>query len=689
MARDRDAEAVTRGVTDVVSQWLCGTGTPQFMVGMHFNRKRNVLEVVVEQFVRPGGKLFLGDITLHVMERPDGDDSEGLVSAASSPDGWAHVLRLRGPREFVSFPCHSKVKRKGGVDAAADLLPDTHRKRGRDIGQQAGARDREKDEQLPLAKLTAMKIAVEQSASVRKPEEVNDTPVLWVRVDPGLAWLKRVSLLQPPVMSLTQLLFDEDTQSRLDAVNQLGALGCADAVWLPAGGYDMFPQEAFRYVPPSLLEGRESGVASDPYADARALLREQVSRHSTTVGYALTPRGGAWVPAKLAAVILDVDPTHAGSGGMDDPLRALLGEGSTRGAKPSAPVGFNLHVRCAAVHALVRWASNHLPALSEEEGSRVVGSPVSPAAVGAAGEKIDTWIGVAALLQVYKRLFFTAGDAHSTEFSLADEAVAPLSESRSGDVLATYASSGTTLPVYAASITDLELRRALAAGIGSLRHADGRVPLPALLLLTRVVREWDGSRLGALEGAHLLAGVVTALGSALLSLGEGCTPSSVAARPVVLDGVTALRETFALEMMALRGGTGRGGARPPPASGSGGVAGDAFDAGDDTVTAGTVLAAVVTSLAALEGCGLSAPVTLPLLPTLLQATHPTLGHPLPFRLRLACVVGLAVGFRSYNQQGCPYCDRVSAQAGRFIDCEDDLDRVLGWPDGDFRRVVDA
>ena len=27
--------------------------------------------------------------------------------------------------------------------------------------------------------------------------------------------------------------------------------------------------------------------------------------------------------------------------------------------------------------------------------------------------------------------------------------------------------------------------------------------------------------------------------------------------------------------------------------------------------------------------------------------------------------------------------------GREVVCGTDLDRVLGWPDGDFRRVVDA
>ena len=34
-------------------------------------------------------------------------------------------------------------------------------------------------------------------------------------------------------------------------------------------------------------------------------------------------------------------------------------------------------------------------------------------------------------------------------------------------------------------------------------------------------------------------------------------------------------------------------------------------------------------------------------------------------------------------------DELEMEAGRLIVCEDDLDRVLGLPDGDLRRVMDV
>lgn len=75
-------------------QWIYGSGVPHFHLGVHFNRKTNNAEVVLEQRVPVGGRLFVGEVVIRVMEldRP-----------------YDYKQRVEKERHMWMFSCHSKV----------------------------------------------------------------------------------------------------------------------------------------------------------------------------------------------------------------------------------------------------------------------------------------------------------------------------------------------------------------------------------------------------------------------------------------------------------------------------------------------------------------------------------------------------------------------------------------------------
>lgn len=152
-----------------LSSWILEAGMPFFTVGYWYNRKQTQAEVVLQQEVPPGGKLYTGPITITIVE----DTSE-----------YTYQKRIESKRHKWDFPCHSKVRKK-------------RRKR-------QGLAD------------------PDDSVSVGGPGMgLNDTPVFWVKIDTGCSWLRHVVMHQPDFNWMEQLLSDKKVGSRVHAARAL------------------------------------------------------------------------------------------------------------------------------------------------------------------------------------------------------------------------------------------------------------------------------------------------------------------------------------------------------------------------------------------------------------------------------------------------------------------------------------
>ncbi|CEG37059.1 transcription initiation factor tfiid subunit [Plasmopara halstedii] len=152
-----------------LTSWIIEPGMPFFTVGYWYNRKQTQAEVVMQQEIPPGGKLYTGPITITIVE----DTSE-----------YTYQKRIEHKRHKFDFPCHSKVRKK-------------RRKR-------QGLAD------------------PDDSVSVGGPGMgLNDTPVFWVKIDTGCAWLRHVVMHQPDFNWMEQLLSDKKVGSRVHAARAL------------------------------------------------------------------------------------------------------------------------------------------------------------------------------------------------------------------------------------------------------------------------------------------------------------------------------------------------------------------------------------------------------------------------------------------------------------------------------------
>ena len=159
-----------------VEQWVEGSGHPNFAVHVAFNRKRNLVEMEIEQ--RPGTKgrcKYVGPLKVVVQEL-DG--------------AFTHNLQIDGVNSKHELSCHSKTRRQ-------------------------------KKRKIPL--WTGEE--VEMDLSVSDP----DSPLLWVRVDPELSLLRRISLTQPDYHWLYQLKYERDVLAQLQALDVLPKFPSAQA----------------------------------------------------------------------------------------------------------------------------------------------------------------------------------------------------------------------------------------------------------------------------------------------------------------------------------------------------------------------------------------------------------------------------------------------------------------------------
>ncbi|KAF1782854.1 Macro domain [Phytophthora cactorum] len=132
-ASGKTANGATASEPLTTLSFLKTPGMPFFTVGYWYNRKQTQAEVVLQQEIPPGGKLYTGPITITIVE----DTSE-----------YTYQKRIEHKRHKFDFPCHSKVRKK--------------RRRRQGLADP------------------------DDSVSVGGPGMgLNDTPVFWVKIDTG------------------------------------------------------------------------------------------------------------------------------------------------------------------------------------------------------------------------------------------------------------------------------------------------------------------------------------------------------------------------------------------------------------------------------------------------------------------------------------------------------------------------
>ncbi|XP_031558269.1 transcription initiation factor TFIID subunit 2-like [Actinia tenebrosa] len=150
-----------------VDQWICHTGIAKFHGSFVFNRKRNIVELDIKQDLSKGTVKYVGPLTVCIQEL-DGS--------------FNHTVQIEDITSRHELPCHSKSRRN-------------------------------KKKKIPLMTGEEVDMNLDSMDS--------DSPVLWIRIDPEVTWLRHVSFEQPDYMWQYQLRHERDVMAQAKALEAL------------------------------------------------------------------------------------------------------------------------------------------------------------------------------------------------------------------------------------------------------------------------------------------------------------------------------------------------------------------------------------------------------------------------------------------------------------------------------------
>uniref|UniRef100_UPI00358F3A99 transcription initiation factor TFIID subunit 2 isoform X2 n=1 Tax=Myxine glutinosa TaxID=7769 RepID=UPI00358F3A99 len=157
-----------KDIQPLIRQWVEQSGVVKFFGTFVFNRKRNILELELKQdCFSQGTQKYVGPLTVTVQEL-DGS--------------FNHNLQIEENSTRHEIPCHSKSRRN-------------------------------KKKKIPL--MNGEEVDMDLSAMD------SDSPLLWIRVDPGMTLLRRISFEQPDFMWQYQLRYERSVAAQLEAIRAL------------------------------------------------------------------------------------------------------------------------------------------------------------------------------------------------------------------------------------------------------------------------------------------------------------------------------------------------------------------------------------------------------------------------------------------------------------------------------------
>ncbi|XP_012273094.1 transcription initiation factor TFIID subunit 2 isoform X3 [Orussus abietinus] len=151
-----------------IDQWVRTGGHAKFSLSFVFNRKRNTVELEIRQDTthQRGIRKYVGPLLVNIQEL-DGT--------------FKHTLQIEGTVAKADITCHSKSRRN-------------------------------KKKKIPLC--TGEEVDMDLSA-------MDDSPVLWIRLDPDMTLMRAVQIEQPDYQWQYQLRHERDVTAQLEAIEAL------------------------------------------------------------------------------------------------------------------------------------------------------------------------------------------------------------------------------------------------------------------------------------------------------------------------------------------------------------------------------------------------------------------------------------------------------------------------------------
>ncbi|XP_058805308.1 transcription initiation factor TFIID subunit 2 [Phymastichus coffea] len=151
-----------------IDQWVRTGGHAKFNLSFVFNRKRNTVELEIRQDIthHKGIRKYVGPLLVNIQEL-DGT--------------FKHTLQIEGTVAKADITCHSKSRRN-------------------------------KKKKIPLC--TGEEVDMDLSA-------MDDSPVLWIRLDPEMTLMRAVQIEQPDYQWQYQLRHERDVTAQIEAIEAL------------------------------------------------------------------------------------------------------------------------------------------------------------------------------------------------------------------------------------------------------------------------------------------------------------------------------------------------------------------------------------------------------------------------------------------------------------------------------------
>jgi transcription initiation factor TFIID subunit 2 len=198
-------------------RWIYSRGCPHFVCGFWFNRAKHQTEFAIKQDLTFSEKMS-GTLTIHIHEVDDIVDE--------------HQVNIEDDVHLFEFPTHAKSRkvRRTGTAGSAPPPPNktlqlpSNRSNIPNTTMTTTTTTTTTSSSSSISILSNGRTTLESNEDVeaetlsqKKPE----VPILWLRVDPDLHWLRIVTLRMPSAMWLNQLEHDRDILAQYEAIQGL------------------------------------------------------------------------------------------------------------------------------------------------------------------------------------------------------------------------------------------------------------------------------------------------------------------------------------------------------------------------------------------------------------------------------------------------------------------------------------
>ncbi len=205
-----------------VQRWVTGQGVTFFCCGCVCSKKRQV-EVVLEQVVPPWQEGYQsgGPLGIEVWE------AEGC---------WKYSEKVEPAQQCaVAYPVHCKPRRrkterkikKRGLKLEEDsmynksdkmMMTNGGRGGAGEFGTTSGATSTVTNKSMLPSIQRSSDVHDLYTESINDARDANTTPILWIKVDPNMLWVRSISLQQPDYQWVEQLFCDTGVAGQADAI---------------------------------------------------------------------------------------------------------------------------------------------------------------------------------------------------------------------------------------------------------------------------------------------------------------------------------------------------------------------------------------------------------------------------------------------------------------------------------------